>query len=45
MYNKPDIDYIDIDLRKEFDNMNGQFGLKVLLIRRNKHTRCKCWSP
>lgn len=45
MYNKPDIDYIDIDLREDFQNMNNQFGLKILVIRKNKNTRCKCWSP
>lgn len=44
MYKQPEIDWIDINLRREFENMNNQFGLNVLLIRKNKNSRCKCWN-
>lgn len=44
MWKESDIDYIDIDLRNEFDNLSKQFSLKVLLVRRNMNTRCKCYS-
>ena len=45
MYKQPEIEWIDIDLRQEFESMNNMFGLKILLIRKNKNSRCKCWSP
>lgn len=44
MYKKPEIEWIDIDLRDEFSSMNDMFGLNILLVRKNKNSRCKCWS-
>ena len=38
-------DIEDIDLRKEFDYMNDEYGIDMLYIRTNKRIRCKCYNP
>lgn len=45
MYNTPDIELSEIDLRHEFDTLEEEFSLKVLLVRANKLTKCKCFNP
>ena len=35
----------NVDLREEFRELNDKFKLKILLIRRNNNTRCKCYDP
>lgn len=45
MYKVPDIDLRgDINLREDYDSLEKQFTLKVLMIRKNKNTRCKCYN-
>lgn len=34
-----------IDLRKEFEILQSNFSLSILLIRNNNNTRCKCYDP
>lgn len=45
IYEEPDIELSDIDLRQEFEGLKNEFNLKVLLIRTNQRTRCKCYDP
>ena len=45
IYKEPDINLSDIDFREEYVGLNDEFSLKVLLIRTNKRTRCKCYDP
>lgn len=35
----------NIDLRKEFEFLQEHFSMDVLMIRSNKHSRCKCYDP
>lgn len=35
----------DINLRKEFAELQNQFGVHILLIRATKYVRCKCYNP
>lgn len=35
----------NIDMRKEFDILQNQFSMSILLIRSNNNTRCKCYDP
>lgn len=35
----------EIDLRKEFKLLQEYFSMEVLMIRNNKHSRCKCYDP
>ena len=35
----------EIDLREEFDLLQSEFSLSILLIRNNNDTRCKCYDP
>ena len=34
----------DIDLKKEFDVLQNQFGIDILYMRANKYIRCKCYD-
>lgn len=36
---------INIDLRQEFDFLKEHFAIDLLMIRSNKHSRCKCYDP
>lgn len=36
---------VKIDLREEFDFLQNEFSLSILLIRNNNNTRCKCYDP
>lgn len=35
----------NINLREEYKSLEKDFSFKVLLIRTNKNTRCKCYDP
>lgn len=34
-----------INLRDEFELLQDEFSMSILLIRNNKNTRCKCYNP
>lgn len=36
---------VKIDLREEFDLLQNEFSLSILLIRNNNDTRCRCYDP
>lgn len=36
---------VKIDLREEFELLQNEFSLSILLIRNNNDTRCKCYDP
>ena len=44
MYLEDGFNVKEIDMRREFDSLNSQLSMKVLLIRQNKKSRCKCYS-
>lgn len=35
----------EIDIRKEFEELQKEFSLSILLVRTNHKTRCKCYDP
>ena len=45
MWESPEVNASDIDLRHEFTSFEKEFGFKVLLVRANKLTRCRCFNP
>lgn len=44
MYIEPDLDLRDVNIREVYSSLERQFGLKALLVRTNKLTRCKCFN-
>lgn len=39
------IEDFKIDIRKEFELLQREFSISILLIRNNKNTRCRCYDP
>lgn len=45
MWEIPEINLSQIDLRHEYKSVEKEFGFKVLLVRANSPTKCRCYDP